>query len=66
MRSAGSAPILGTSLIKIIRLPQAGQLEPLTLWPFMNIAKELGWATAAKAGMPPKQSLQKLTPRTPL
>jgi hypothetical protein len=32
MRSAGSAPFLGTSLIKIIRLPQVGQLELLALW----------------------------------
>jgi len=39
MRSGGSVPNLGTSLIKIIRLPQVGQLELLVLWPSMIIAK---------------------------
>ncbi len=36
MRNAGSVPILGTSLIKIIRLPQVGQLELLALWSMLR------------------------------
>ena len=35
MRSAGSEPNLGMSLIKIIRLPQVGQFELLVFWPSM-------------------------------
>ena len=42
IRSVGSAPNPGTSLIKIIRWPQVGQVELLA--PSMNIAElpELG------------------------
>ena len=32
MRSAGSEPNLGMSLIKIIQLPQVGQFELLVFW----------------------------------
>src|SRR6516162_3084561 len=39
MRSGGSTPKPGTSLIKIIRLPQVGQFELLVFWPCMNIAE---------------------------
>jgi len=42
MRGVGSTPVLGTSLIKIIRLPQVGQLEALSFWSPRNIAK-LPW-----------------------